>query len=376
MAQGRLLRRQVLADAGLAACFAVCLAIGSVSAAALQAGRVRELDAPAFVLIVLAAFACLGLRRIAPLWALIGSMIVVSGYLLAGYPYGPVQLCMVIAMFEVARQLPVRISSIACGLAAIAASGTVLARLVREDVHFPVLVAMAWMGWVVLPWSLGTLARVVASARERARRDLVAAAALDERARLAGEVHDVAGHGFAVVAMQAGVALQVLDDDPEQARASLAAIRTTSSAALAELRGMLDMLHPDEPNDRGLADVPRLVEQLRDGGLTVELDVDSDGQAPVKQVDAVAYRVVQESLTNVLRHAEASSAEVRIRWSDGELVVHVRNHGHGTSSAGPPGRGLTGMRKRVEAVGGRLEAIPHDDGGFAVTAHLPLEGSR
>jgi signal transduction histidine kinase len=371
VAQGRLLGRQALADAGIAACFAVCLVIGSISAAALQ---VDELDAPAFALIVLAAFACLGLRRIAPLWALVSTMIIVSGYLLAGYPYGPVQLCMVVAMFEVARQLPMRISSVACGLAAIAASGTVLVRLVHEDVHFPLLVATAWTGWIVLPWSLGTLARVVAAARERARRDLVAAAALDERARMAGEVHDVAGHGFAVVAMQAGVALQVLDDDPDQVRASLAAIKATSSAALAELRGMLDTLHPDEPDDRGLADVPKLVDQLREGGLTVELDVESGEPAPVKQVDAAAYRVVQESLTNVLRHAETSSAEVRVRRAASELVVHVRDHGHAASPAGPPGRGLTGMRKRVEALGGHLDAGPHDDGGFAVTAHLPLDG--
>jgi signal transduction histidine kinase len=366
--------RRLLVDLGLAAVFAVCLVIGSVSAAAVQVGRFRGLDVLAFVLIVAAAFATLGLRRIAPVGALTATMVPVSAYLLAGYPYGPVQLCMVIAMFEVARQRPMRTSLVACGLATAAASGTVLARLMYEDVQFPGLLAMAWTGWIVLPWSLGALTKAVAAVRERARRDLVATAALEERMRLAGEVHDVAGHGFAVVAMQAGVALQVFDENPTQVRTSLEAIQTTSEASLSELRGMLDIFHPREPEERGLDGVRALVDELRAGGLQVGLAVEDVD--PVRQVGVVAYRVVQESLTNVLRHAGPTRADVRIGGKDGELLVQVLDHGQGSPEPPEPGRGLAVMRERVEAVGGRLEAGPRDGGGFAVTARLPMGGAR
>lgn len=363
----------MLTDVVVAAGFAACAVVGTVAEEVLQVGRVRNVDVVAVVLIASASLLALGLRRVAPMWALAGAVVAVSGYLLAGYPYGPIQLCMVIAMFEVARQRPLRLSMIACGVAAVVASGTVAARLFAADFGSPALLMLAWTGWIVLPWSLGALVRIVGSAREQARRELVATAAVQERMRLAGEVHDVAGHGFAVVAMQAGIALQVFDESPEQVRMSLEAIKTTSAGSLAELRGMLDAFQRDGGDDaRGLAEVGELVAEVRAAGLEVGLEL---GEVePPRQVGAVAFRVVQEALTNVLRHAGVARAEVVIGRHGDELVVRVVDRG--AARPAPLGRGLSGMRERVEAVGGRLEAGPREGGGFAVLAHLPMGTAR
>jgi signal transduction histidine kinase len=361
-------------DGLLAAGLAAGLVGGTFLAQAVQTGHVRTLDALGIALIVLAAAATLGLRRAAPVWALAGALAAVGAYLLAGYPYGPVQLCMVIAMFEVARLRPLRISLPLCGIAAVVASVTLLVRVAPDAsspaLHpsSPALLALAWTGWIVLPWSLGTLLFTRRVARERERRDLVARAAIEERMRIAGEVHDVAGHGFAVVAMQAGVALLVFDEQPDQARASLEAIKAASTESLAGLRGMLDAVTQDRT---GLAGVPELVERVRAGGLPVDLELAAVGSRG--DVDLVAFRVVQESLTNVLRHAGPTRAEVRVTRDDADIVVRVADRGRGT--AGPVGRGLAGMRRRVEAVGGSLATGPREGGGFEVLARLP-GGSR
>ncbi|ALG08702.1 histidine kinase [Kibdelosporangium phytohabitans] len=374
-----------LAYAGLVA---VVLVLGTIGAAALQAGRAKPLDVLSVLLVVIATMATVALRRSAPVWALAVAMAATGGYLLAGYPYGPVQLCMIVAMFEVARQIPLRMSLLACGVAGIVAYSTVATRFTRE-VDTPLLLSLAWLAWVVLPWSLGALVHAVTASQERARQELVTRVALEERMKIAADVHDVAGHGFALVAMQAGVALLVFDEQPEQARKSLEAIQATSAKSLTELRSMLETVHRKEPGKTeetdneedhdvtGLAGLPELVEQVRAGGLPVDLAVEPVGALLTEDIDVVAYRVVQESLTNVLRHAGETTADVRIARQEDELVVQVADRGHATPEQAPRlGRGLTGMRSRVEDVGGRLEAGPRSDGGFRVVAHLPLGGDR
>jgi signal transduction histidine kinase len=357
-------------DLAWAGAFAVVLVVGTVGAAALQGDRARPLDVGAFTLVVVAALATLGLRRVAPVWAMVGAMAAVSVYLLAGYPYGPVQLCMVIAMFEVGRHRELRASLGACAIAAIVASVSVLPRLIHE-VDAPAVLASGWAAWIVLPWSLGALVHLNAAGRARARRDLIARTADEERVRLAAEVHDVAGHGFALVAMHAGVALLVFDEQPAQARASLEAIKSTSDRSLAALRSMLDTFHAHD-GDMGLADVAALVGEVRAGGLTVDLAMDELTLS--EDVDGVVYRVVQESLTNVLRHAGPTAAEVRIARVDDDVLVRVTDRGCGVDGVIAEGRGLAGMRSRVEAVGGRFEAGPEEGGGFAVAARMPLPG--
>jgi signal transduction histidine kinase len=248
---------------------------------------------------------------------------------------------------------------VSCGPAAAISSATILVR-VLGDQHNGWVLALAWTGWIVLPWSLGALLHVVDLARQRARADLIARTALRERMRLTSEVHDIAGHAFALITMQAGVAQLVFDEQPEQARRSLDAVRETSATALADLRRMLDTVH-SRPTD-----LAGLINQVRASGLPVELAT-SDLPEPLRPT---VYRVVQEALTNVLRHAGPTTAQVTIARRDRDLMVRVADRGSATT-VGPPGRGLTGMRRRVEDLDGRLEAGPRNGGGFQVTAWLP-----
>ncbi|MFI5934261.1 sensor histidine kinase [Actinoplanes sp. NPDC051494] len=263
---------------------------------------VRPLDPAGLVLVVATVVTTLALRRRAPVWALVTAVLLVNVYLLIGYPYGAVQLCPVVAMFAVARLFPLSRSLLICGVAAACTSAIVSTRLVR-DVDTPWLLALAWTGWLVVPWSLGALAHTLAFSRERLRQHLLARGALEERMKIAGEVHDVAGHGFALVAMQAGVALLVFEEEPGQARRSIEAIQTTSAKSLAALRGMLDTFHQDDAVPVATAPAPageptiglramvELIEQVREGGLPVRLEL-AVGSSPPAEVDAAAFRLV------------------------------------------------------------------------------------
>ncbi|MEV4798590.1 histidine kinase [Nonomuraea sp. NPDC049421] len=184
-----------------------------------------------------------------------------------------------------------------------------------------------------------------------------------ERARIAGVVHDVAGHGLAAIAMQAGVALVTLDDDPEQARASLLAIKETSTTALAQLRAALDGIDPPD------GDLARLIDGVRAAGLPVDLDPPHLA-VPARLQDTV-YQVVRESLTNVLRHAGPTRAFVRASESADAFMVEVCDRGTGPRTEDVEGRGLSGMRARVLEAGGHLTTGPREGGGFQVLAHFP-----
>ncbi|MEV6036869.1 histidine kinase [Nonomuraea sp. NPDC052116] len=287
-----------------------------------------------------------------------------------------------------------------------------LSRLTRAG-DVPVVIMLAWAGWLAVPWSFSGLAQARAAAAAAAAEaepppfstesvraeplftgsalsaasagvepaawgipaaqphrlttvrstdgagpDLLAA----ERARIAGEVHDAAGHGLAAIAMQAGIALVTLDDDPEQARASLRAIRETSTTALAQLRAALDGIDPPG------ADLAGLIDGVRAAGVPV--DVEPADLAVPAHLQAAVYGVVRESLTNVLRHAGPTRALVRVGGGPGEFVVEVADRGVGRTGAGE-GRGLAGMRAKVTDAGGHLAAGPREGGGFQVTARFP-----
>ncbi|MEU4513996.1 histidine kinase [Nonomuraea wenchangensis] len=183
-----------------------------------------------------------------------------------------------------------------------------------------------------------------------------------ERARIAGEVHDAAGHGLAAIAMQAGLALVTLDDDPEQTRASLRAIKETSTAALAQLRAALDGIDPPA------GDLAALIDGVRAAGLPVDVE---PAELPVPpQLRDTVYRVVRESLTNVLRHAGPTHALVRVTDTPTAYVLEVADRGPGAGSAAE-GRGLRGLRARVTEAGGHFAAGPREGGGFQVTARFP-----
>lgn len=365
-------------DAGIAVAAAALVSAGTVVAATLQ-DTARMLDAGSAALVALAGLA-IAWRRRAPVAVLAAVVALVAAYLLSGYPYGPIQLCMVVAMFEVARLRPLRRSLAACGGAVVVIVAALLFRAVMQAEQ-PLLLAAFWASWLVLPWSVGALVQVRSAATRRARQDLLARGALEERERVAREVHDIAGHGFSAVAMQAGVALQVAGERPDQVKESLEAIRSTSTKALTDLRAMLDAFHggPGTGAD-GIGDAPTLsdleslVASVRAAGLPVRLEL-PDIRLP-GEVEGVAYRVVREALTNVLRHSGPTTAEVRVVRAGDTLVVEVADRGVGAGEA-HAGRGLDGMRDRVTAAGGELTAAPRTGGGFAVSARLPLRvGAR
>ncbi|TMR08093.1 sensor histidine kinase [Nonomuraea zeae] len=186
-----------------------------------------------------------------------------------------------------------------------------------------------------------------------------------ERARIAGEVHDAAGHGLAAIAMQAGLALVTLDDDPEQARASLQAIRETSTTALAHLRAALDGIDPPG------GDLRSLIAGVRAAGLPVDVEP-ADLVVPA-HLQGPVYRVVRESLTNVLRHAGPTRALVRVDGDPREFVLEVADRGAGPADPASleEGRGLAGMRARVTEAGGHFTVGPREGGGFRVVATFP-----
>jgi signal transduction histidine kinase len=196
-----------------------------------------------------------------------------------------------------------------------------------------------------------------------------------ERLRLVHEVHDLVGHGLTVISMHAGVALHLAQESPGQAEAALATIKATCEAVLAELRGSLEVFrHPDAcVPTAGLDQLGDLAEAMRASGLAVELDVIGKRPPLTAAAELAAYRIVQESLTNVLRHAGRVTATVRVRYSAVTVTLEIVDDGDTPAgeTAATRGYGITGMRERAAALGGTLEAGPHEGGGFRVLAKLP-----
>jgi signal transduction histidine kinase len=199
----------------------------------------------------------------------------------------------------------------------------------------------------------------------------------EERARIARELHDVVAHAMSVIVVQAGAERHVLPPEQESTRAVLEAIEHTSRQALGEMRRLLGMMRADA-EDLALAPQPSLVhlpdlcQQMRSAGLPVALDLDGElGDLP-PGVDVSAYRIVQEALTNALKHAGPASARVTVRQRPGTLDVEVVDDGIGSDGAAGDGHGLVGMRERVTVYGGRLETGNVASGGYAVRVHLPL----
>jgi signal transduction histidine kinase len=209
---------------------------------------------------------------------------------------------------------------------------------------------------------------------DRARAADEAAAA--ERLRIAGELHDIVAHALGVVAVQAGAAEQVLDTDAERARATLGEIRATVREAVVEMRRLLGVLRAGEAErltpQPSLAQLDELVERVRGTGLDVELVVEGPARPLPPGVELSAYRIVQEGLTNVVRHAGASRAAVAVRYGQDAVDVEVRDDGRGPSPNGHAGHGLVGVRERVALHGGRLDAGPLSTGGYGLRATLPL----
>jgi signal transduction histidine kinase len=203
-----------------------------------------------------------------------------------------------------------------------------------------------------------------------------------ERARIARELHDVVAHCVSVMVIQAGAAEDLLDRDPDGARQPLRAVQHAGQQAVAELGHMLGLLRGEAAPDAlvpqpGVAEVPELVAQVRDTGLPVRYEIEGSPRDLPPGVGVALYRLTQEALTNVLKHARGATADVVLRYTDAGVELAVRDDGP-AGGAGPSlGHGLIGMRERVALYGGTLEAGPRADGGFAVDAAIPVgPGSR
>jgi signal transduction histidine kinase len=222
---------------------------------------------------------------------------------------------------------------------------------------------------------------------ERARAELARRAVTEERLRLARELHDVVAHAISVIAVQSGVGAHVAHTQPEEAAKALAAIEATSRAALTELRRLLGVLRQEgEPQGSlapvpGLADLDALLAEVAKAGLAVKLRVEGTPSPLPAGVDLSAYRIVQEALTNVVKHAGPARAQVVVGYRDQEVTVEVTDDGRGVTAPTDDGQarvghGLIGMRERVAAFGGDLKVGPRPGGGFRVAARLPLAAER
>ena len=256
---------------------------------------------------------------------------------------------------------------------------------------------LLFMGIIAVAWMLGHFVgdRQVYAAQleertaelEQAREELARRAVVEERLRLARELHDVVAHAMSVIAVQSGVGAHVAASRPQEVGKALAAIEATSRAALEELRRLLGVLRQDsEPQASltpvpGLADLDSLLAEVAKVGLAVRLRVEGTPSPLPPGVDLSAYRIVQEALTNVVKHAGPARAQVTIGYREQEVMVEVIDDGRGAVTPAGDGRagtghGLIGMRERVAVFGGDLEVGPRPGGGFRVAARLPLATGR
>ncbi len=238
------------------------------------------------------------------------------------------------------------------------------------------------VAWII-GFGVGEKYREVDEAKERAaraergREERALRAVADERARIARELHDVVGHSVSVMTVQASAVRRLLDPDQEQVEQALLVVERTGREALAEMRTMVGVLrHAEEAPalapQPSLEQVERLVEHTRQAGLPVELRIEGEPVQLPAGIDLTAYRLVQEGLTNAIKHAGARKAEVLVRYDTGHVELTVSDDGRGDGDGHGGGHGLVGMRERVSVYGGKLEAGPRPEGGFRLRARLPV----
>jgi signal transduction histidine kinase len=338
-------------------------------------------DTPTAALL-LVAVACLALawRRRWPVAVLGVSVAAATVYTLLGYENGAVLVAPMAALYSVAAVSSVR-RAVAFGLGTLAVLGLAsmavnpLGTFGGGVVILPFMVAVV----VVAGFAVANRRAYVDSLRARAEQD--ARQRIDEeRLRIARELHDVVAHTMATINVQAGVAVHVLHTRPDAAADALQAIKTASKEGLRELRAILNVLRQADEADPtqpapGVAQLETLVDGARRAGLETTLTVTGHRRALPAAVDLAAYRIVQESLTNAIRHAGPATASVELGYGDDELRIDVADTGRGkpagTVSEGT-GHGLAGMRERAAAVGGSVESGPSPAGGYRVAARLPL----
>jgi len=216
-----------------------------------------------------------------------------------------------------------------------------------------------------------TRAQTLEAERKRARE-----AAAEERRRIAHELHDIVAHSLGVMVLQAGAADQVLETSPERAREALRSIRETGQEAVDEMTRLLGLIRERSPGlepQPTLADVDTLVRTARDTGLDIDLSVEGEPRPLPAGLELSAYRIVQEGITNALKHSGAEQARVAVRYREHELELEIADDGSGSADGRGGGYGLAGIRERVAVFGGRLEAGSRAAGGWTLRAVLPVE---
>jgi signal transduction histidine kinase len=342
--------------------------------------------------IVVLVGATLAFRRTAPELGLVVQTAALAYYSGKGYAGGPVYLAPMVNLYTIAAEGDRRRTWITVGAVM---SAFLIAAVAVADRASHLAYLVTFSGWAAGAVFLGRAtanrrqylgeleqrARDLEESREEEARRRVA----EERLRIARDLHDAVAHGIATIHLRAGAALHVLDRHPEEAERALTAIKQVSKETLAELRSTLGMLREPLDDDVPLAPVPslahldHLIEATRRAGLDIELDMRCDPASLPFAVDVAAYRIVQESLTNVMRHAgDGARARVVVRLDQGTLDVDVTDDGRGPAvgtSAEPPGHGIEGMRERATTVGGMLTTGHRPGGGFRVSARLPASPS-
>jgi signal transduction histidine kinase len=381
-APGPATRPPPLLEGALAVGVAALLVVGTYFASLHDPAPHRPFDVWAAGLLVVAGIALVFRRRypVAVLLTVFGATL---AYFALGYTDGPIWIALVVAY-----------------LAAIMAGHRLLTAIVAvigyalfpwfdyllRDGAAPSFSGLAGLAaWLLLLFGAGEwirLRRERAAEAVRIREGEAMRRASEERLRIAQELHDALGHHLSLINVQAGVALHVNEQLPDEVREALSAIKQASKEGLTELRSVLDILRQDgERAPRSpmstLDRVQELIGQARAAGLNVDLTTEGAARPLPFGVDVAAFRILQEALTNVARHAGRASAAVRIEYGDRELVVQVDDDGRGTVSANSDGggKGIVGMRERASALGGRLEAGPRPEGGYRVRARLPLEAA-
>jgi signal transduction histidine kinase len=326
----------------------------------------------------------LALRRRHPFEVLIAANVIMVGWLLVGYPGRVVALAPMIGVYTVAahrgwaRGLA---ASAVTGLAVVLISVTVEGFGVVGEPPNPEFIATVYAAGTAVHYRRellsalrGNLARDARAREEQARRREV-----EQRLLIAREVHDIVGHAMATISVQAGVAIHVIEQRPAQALQALTAIKKISDEGLADVKSIVATLHADhEPGPprtppARLDRLDSLLDATRASGLRVDFTVTGAGRPLPAAVDLAAYRIVQESLTNVLRHADARTVRLDLDYGPSALAITVRDDGPDPVDTAD-GHGITGMRERATALSGRFTAGAHPDGGFEVRCVLPTGG--
>ena len=361
----------------------VMLATGLGAFAVLDALRTNDFPAPHGVSAALVAVSAVFLagRRVRPLISLTGALGGLAAiYLALGhYEAGASVLIALVAAYSAGAHG----RNLAFTVAVVYAFGVTTGLRERASDALP---DMAW-SWVVLSLALGaglTARRVRGQSRvaqhrmeqlQREQRALAEAAARQERQRIARELHDIISHGLGVVVLQAGAADQVLDQDPGKTREALRLIRATGQEAITELGTLVGLIRDEQPLDRDpqptLREVERLVATTRSAGLAVTVQTEGQPRDLPPSVELNAYRVIQEGLTNALKHAPGATVGVLLRYHPGGLDVEVRDDGAGTAAGPGTRRGLIGLRERAAVFGGQFEAGRDPEGGWKLRASFP-----